>query len=306
MCSAGNDDPGSLERPVLNPIGIMQGRLLPPTRGRIQAFPVSDWAREFTLAREAGLSCIEWIFEFDTAPDNPLGTEEGRDEIREIVERTGVAVWSVCGDYYMSELLVSKDGEVQTEVVEHLRWLIERTALVGARHLVLPFVDASSLKTQVELDGLSELLRLTLPAAEKMGIGVHLETDLPTGVLQSLLHDSAYNPLLRITCDSGNEAALGYPPREHWKSLGPWLGSVHVKDRVLGGGTVPLGEGDADIAAFFSMFAAVQYRGTFIMQLARGIDGEELALARRNREALEGLWAKALKFDAHSQRSWSD
>jgi hexulose-6-phosphate isomerase len=284
----------------------MQGRLLPPTRGRIQAFPVNAWREEFASALEAGLSCIEWIYEFDTAPDNPLGADGGPDEIRDIVESTGVAVRSVCGDYYMSDRLVSRDGEVQAEVVEHLRWLIERTALVGARYLVLPFVDASSLTTQAEHDGLAALLRLALPAAERAGIGLHLETDLPTGVLLTLMRDSVPHPLLRITCDIGNEAALGYDPRDHWKSLGPWLGSVHVKDRVLGGGTVPLGEGYANIAAFFAMFASARYGGTFILQVARGIDGDEVALARRNREVVESRWSEALRVEAPAQGGSSD
>ena len=39
----------------LNPIGIMQGRLLPPTRGRIQAFPVGSWREEFHSAAQIGV-----------------------------------------------------------------------------------------------------------------------------------------------------------------------------------------------------------------------------------------------------------
>ena len=44
-------------------IGIMQGRLLPPINGHIQAFPENRWREEFAIARECGLGFIEWIFE---------------------------------------------------------------------------------------------------------------------------------------------------------------------------------------------------------------------------------------------------
>ena len=42
------------------PVGIMQGRLVPPVDGRIQAFPAENWKDEFELASDAGLACIEW------------------------------------------------------------------------------------------------------------------------------------------------------------------------------------------------------------------------------------------------------
>src|ERR1041384_469028 len=81
---------------LVNPIGIMQGRLLPPTSGRIQSFPVKRWREEFTRAREADLACIEWIYEVGTDEANPLRTTEGIQEIHQLVRTTGVGVWSVC------------------------------------------------------------------------------------------------------------------------------------------------------------------------------------------------------------------
>ncbi len=41
------------------PLGIMQGRLVPPVDGKIQAFPAGSWERELLLARQAGLDLIE-------------------------------------------------------------------------------------------------------------------------------------------------------------------------------------------------------------------------------------------------------
>ena len=55
---------------VRHRIGVMQGRLSPPRGGRIQSFPVDTWREEFGLARQAGLDCIEWIYEMEAAENN--------------------------------------------------------------------------------------------------------------------------------------------------------------------------------------------------------------------------------------------
>ena len=267
----------------MNPIGIMQGRLSPPVGGRIQSFPVDTWRDEFFLAREAGLDRIEWIYEAGTDADNPLGTDDGLEEIRQLVEDSGVAVRSVCADYYMAERLVTQDGVPKETAVRHLVWLVERAAALGAQHIVLPFVDASSLQSSQELEGLLMVLKSVVPAAERGGVELHLETDLQAPVLEQLLRDGVESPAVRVNYDIGNEAWAGHDPKEDLPRLGPSLGSVHVKDRLLGGGTVPLGTGSAHFDACFRMFAAVEYTGSFVLQAARGDDGDEVQWAKRNR-----------------------
>ena len=49
----------------MNDIAIMQGRLLPPSEGRFQAFPAKLWRDEFENAKKADLACIEWILEYN-------------------------------------------------------------------------------------------------------------------------------------------------------------------------------------------------------------------------------------------------
>ncbi|MEW6092427.1 MAG: sugar phosphate isomerase/epimerase, partial [Chloroflexota bacterium] len=65
---------------------------------------------------------------------------------------------------------------------------------------------------------------------------------------------------------------------------GQRVGSVHIKDRLLGGGTVPLGTGDADFLALFESLKTVGYAGDYILQVARGKPGDEVNWTRRNRE----------------------
>jgi len=96
------------------------------------------------------------------------------------------------------------------------------------------------------------------------------------------------HPLLKVNYDSGNSASLGYAPQEEFAAYGAKIGSVHIKDRVLGGGTVPLGQGNADFTALFRCLKEIGYSGDYILQVARSKDGEESAWAARNLEFLKG------------------
>ena len=76
-----------------------------------------------------------------------------------------------------------------------------------------------------------------------MRVELHLETDLDPGKFKSLL-DEIKHPLIKVNYDSGNSGSLGYSPVEEFAAYGDRIGSFHIKDRVLGGGTVPLGTGE--------------------------------------------------------------
>ena len=90
------------------------------------------------------------------------------------------------------------------------------------------------------------------------------------------------DPRVKVNYDSGNSASLGFLPREEFAAYGSRVGSVHLKDRRRGAGTVPLGEGDANFDALFDALAKHRYRGDFILQVARGAPGDELAWTRTN------------------------
>jgi len=271
---------------LFHSIGIMQGRLSSPLGGRIQSFPVDTWREEFVRARDAGLDCIEWIYEVGTEEANPLRTDAGVANIRRLAEDSGVAVRSVCADFYIEERLVTLDGAPRWDAVEHLTWLVGRVGTLGAHHIVLPFVDASSLHSLQEVEGLPAVLGGVTSAAERAGVELHLETDLKpadfVAVLERLSH-----PLVRANYDIGNSAALGHDPVEELTLLGPCLGSVHVKDRVRGGDTVPIGTGAADFPTCFRLICDAGFRGPFVLQAAREEGMSEVELAIRNRRFVE-------------------
>jgi hexulose-6-phosphate isomerase len=276
-------------------LGIMQGRLSSPTGGRIQAFPHATWREEFQKARAAALFAIEWIYEQETEEENPLGTDAGVAEIKSLAAASGVQVRSVCADYFMTRRLVGEDGTPDAAALARLRWLLERAAALGVAHVVLPFVDASSLRTPREHEGAVAALSTVAAEAARRAVELHLETDLAPLEFAALLARLG-DPVFRVNFDIGNSASLGYEPKDELRAIGPFVGSVHVKDRVLGGGTVPLGTGAADFAACFRGLHGLGYRGLLTLQAARvpGVDEVELA-ARNRRFVLEAMACAGVK-----------
>jgi L-ribulose-5-phosphate 3-epimerase len=266
-------------------VAIMQGRLLPPIEGRFQCFPRGQWAKEFALASEAGLQAIEWIYDVFGEDVNPISADDGIADIQRFSQEHGVAVVSLCADYFMDQPLVRVPLTEREERLSRLLWLFGRCSRLGICRLVLPFVDNSRVETKGEEDEVVGILERALPVAGDKGLEIHLETSLGPARLAALLARLPQENL-KVNYDSGNSASLGYLPCEELAAYGPRIGSVHIKDRTRGGGTVPLGRGDANFLALFRGFCRLGYTGDFVLQAARGEPGAEVEWARRNRSFL--------------------
>jgi L-ribulose-5-phosphate 3-epimerase len=269
-------------------IAIMQGRLAPPQDGHFQCFPSNLWPEEFPSAAAAGLDAIEWIYDLQGAAVNPIATDDGIREMNALSERHGIAVTSVCADYFMDRPFATAAPAEFAELTDHLQWLVERCRMAGITRVVLPFVDGSRIATDKQQNLIVEMLRHTLPHAERAGVELHLETSLEPAAFAALL-DSLLHPLLKANYDSGNSASLGYDVRQELAAYGSRIGSVHIKDRIRGGGTVPLGNGNADIPALLRGLDEICYQGDYVLQVARAIEGDELNWASRNRTLLMRL-----------------
>lgn len=269
-------------------IGILQGRLSPQTGDHIQSFPIDTWQDEFFLAQKAGLCCIEWIYETGTEHINPLRNAEGIREIRQLEKESSVRVHSICADFFMNIHLLDLTGVPVQSVKNHLEWLIGQASRLKCQYIILPFVDSASIKTREQIMGLETLLRSIVPVMEKYNVEIHLETDLPPSVIASLLQ-SLNHKLIKSNYDIGNSASMGYDPRVELPLLKQWIGSIHVKDRIKGGGTVPLGSGAANFAYCFNSFQSILFNRPYIIQAARENGLSEIDLAIRNRLFVESF-----------------
>ncbi|MFN2453673.1 MAG: sugar phosphate isomerase/epimerase family protein [Pyrinomonadaceae bacterium] len=273
-------------------IGIMQGRLTRPLDGKIQAFPRESWAEEFPHAAASQLDCIEWIYDCFGEDVNPLATSAGIVGLKSLAQRHGVAVRSVCADYFMERPLLRISSVAREERLNKLKWLIGQACELKIQRIVLPFVDQSAIGNAEDEAAVVDSLKDILPAAEACDIELHLETSLDPQSFRALLSRLPH-PLVKVNYDSGNSASLGYRSQEEFAAYGERIGSVHIKDRVRGGSTVALGTGDTDFSALFSGLRQLNYQGDFILQVARESPGDEVAWAQQNRAFVLRYWGEA-------------
>jgi L-ribulose-5-phosphate 3-epimerase len=260
---------------------IMQGRLVPPEGGRFQCFPRERWRDEFVLAAQARLNAIEWIFDLFGEDVNPLSNDPGIAEILTLSQQTGIAVRSLCADYFMDKPFLRTPETERRQLIQKMKWLLSRCKLLGIVRIVIPFVDNSRIESRDDETQVISTLREILPAAEINGVEIHLETSLGPQAFAGLL-ERCPHPLVRANYDSGNSASLGYRVNEELAAYGDRIGSVHIKDRRLDGGTVPLGTGDAGLPALFRGLAALNYTGDYVLQIARSEPGQELPWITQN------------------------
>jgi len=258
-----------------NPLGVMQGRLLPKYRGRYQAHPVGYWQGEFSKAAAMELDCIEFILDYNDAEDNPLLLPDGPNEIIRISEETGVKVLTVCADYFMEAPLHHQNDEIASRSKSILERLIHNGRSLGLSDIIIPCVDQSSMRGQIAQDMFVERLRPFLELAEVSGINLSLETDLAPGPFAELLNrfDS---PRITVNYDIGNSAALGFDPVDELACYGKCISDIHIKDRVRGGGSVVLGTGAAQFDRFFAALVPFNYKGPFILQAYRDDEGVDV------------------------------
>jgi len=258
-----------------NKLGVMQGRLLPKYQGRYQAFPVGNWQNEFKIAKECGLDLIEFILDFNDSEKNPLLHPGGVEKIVNVIKDSGVSVKTICADYFMEAPLHSSNNKVSEESYKVLERLIDAAKILKISDIVIPCVDQSSLKTREAVSRFVKLIKRIIPTIEKEGINLSLETDLAPKPFIELL-DKLNSKNITINYDIGNSAALGFNSYEELAAYGDRITDIHIKDRILGGGPVRLGNGNADFINFFNELKKFNYQGPFIMQAYRDDEGIEI------------------------------
>ncbi len=273
--------------------GVMQGRLSAPEDGRFQSFPRNSWREEIARAREVGLDYIEWIHDDYDRGANPIFTAEGRAEMGALKQQYGIETPALCGDWFMDYPFVRCTVAERAERQEHLHAVIGVAAEIGARRIVLPFVDQSRITNEEEKQVALDVLRTALPHAKEHGVELHLEADFGPEEFAGFLA-RIDDPFLKVNWDSGNSSGLGYVASEEFAAYGDRLGSVHIKDRYRkpegGIETRPLGTGSADFADVFASLKKLGYTGGVTLQVARGTPGDEVEFLKTQLAFVRQRW----------------
>jgi L-ribulose-5-phosphate 3-epimerase len=260
---------------MINNFGIMQGRLLPKFQNRYQAHPLGYWKDEFIIAKEIGLSYIEFILDHNDYEENPLMSDSGIKQIQNTIKKTGLGVRSICADIFMEAPLHSENNSISSTSKEILLKLIVNASKLGVTDIVIPCVDQSTLKGENDQNRLIKNLAESIKLANKLKINLALETDLAPLPFLELLNKFE-SDIVKVNYDIGNSASLGFDIYEEFKLYGNRISDIHIKDRELGGGSVKLGAGNANFKSFFEVFSKIDFKGPIVMQVYRDDEGIEI------------------------------
>jgi hexulose-6-phosphate isomerase len=208
-----------------------------------------------------------------------------------LCERHSLAIPSLTGDCFMQAPFWKARGAEREMLQRDFGSIADGCAAVGISMMVLPLVDNGRLDTAAEQDALLAFLRSQTTFLNERGLRVAFESELDPADLSRFI-DQFDPAIFGINYDIGNSAALGFDPAAELVAYGERVVNVHIKDRALGGTTVPLGAGNADFDQVFAALARVGYTGNYILQTARANDGNHADVLVRYRDMTAG-WVQA-------------
>jgi hexulose-6-phosphate isomerase len=279
-------------------IGFMQGRLSPLIDGRIQAFPQEHWHEEFAAGAELGFGFLEWTLDQAGLYDNPLMSREGRGEMRQMRRRSGLTVPTATLDCVMQAPFYKATGNTHDNLLNDLATIVDACGAANIETMVVPLVDNGAITSAGESEALHAGLEAIQPLLERTSVRIAFESDQAPEELAGFI-DGLPAPIYGLTYDIGNSAAAGFDPDAEFAAYGHRVTHVHVKDRLPGGTTVPLGTGNADFDAVFQNLFDLGYSGRYVLQTARAKDDDHAAV-------LADYRAQTLDWIANAGRSTDD
>jgi sugar phosphate isomerase/epimerase len=183
-----------------------------------------------------------------------------------------VKVLSICADYFMEAPLHSADSSDSNKSLKILVELMDASVDLGIGNVVIPCVDQSSIRDRADRERFCAALNRVIPKAALHKVNLSLETDLDPLDFSSLLNELDAE-CITVNYDTGNSASLGFDTTQELESYGDKITDLHIKDRVLNGGTVILGTGSWNYKSFFINLKKLNFKGPIILQAYRDDEG---------------------------------
>ena len=92
----------------------------------------------------------------------------------------------------------------------------------------------------------------------------------------------------------GNSASYGYDPELCIETISEYLGSVHIKDRKLHGGSVKLGEGNVNFYKVFESLYTINFHGPISFQIYRNRGSDNISLLKNNLTFINEIISKSV------------
>ena len=162
-----------------------------------------------------------------------------------------------------------------TREVSDLKKIIQACSNLGIKFIVVPLVDNGSLQELWHEKKLIIIFNSLVNFLKKKKIIILFESDYSPKRLRNFI--KKFNPdFFGINYDTGNSAALGFDIKKEFYYYGDFIKGVHIKDRILKGKTVRLGEGNANFKLFFRLLKSIKYKNHIIFQTARSENNKDV------------------------------
>ncbi len=265
-------------------LGFMQGRLVKSEKGNaIQYFPAKNWKKELQIANENNFKIMEWTINSENLKENPL-YNGNIDELKKILKTNKFKIPSVTYDYFMEKpFFKKKNYKNKSKIISNLVKIIKNCNKINVRYHIFPLVDNSSLKSLIEEKELIKEIKKILHYINRNS-KILFEIDYEPHLINNFMKNFKSNKI-GINYDTGNSAGLDYNFNEEIKYL-KYIKNIHIKDRLLNGGTVRLGKGNWNYKRFFKLIKN-RYNGNFILQTARSKNSNHLKELLINKKFFE-------------------
>jgi sugar phosphate isomerase/epimerase len=244
--------------------------------------------------RESGFSMIEVVF-------SPVHLDyTNRKAVQEAalhIEALGLEAYSFHAPFADDIDISSPDLTRREHALDEILRAVEAAALLGVHYFVIhPGPENAEIPSREErmlrIENVCAVLERVAARCDELGIQCVLENKLP-----HLMFGQSADLLWILACLEGNRvgacldtghAHLAGDLYALVYKMAPHLRLLHVHDnRGHGDDHLPPGDGRIDWTALLRELAAVQFNGSFILELAGGGDPEQImARARRGRSFL--------------------
>ena len=243
-------------------IGIMQGRLSPIYRNKIQTFPFDHWRTEFKISNEIKLNILEWTIDNFKFEKNPIMQADKINEIQFLKKKYNINIPSVTADFFMEDKYF-----IKKKIKSYCKFFrfIDMCFQNKIKMIVIPLVDNSSIKkNQKYIKQIINDFKSYDKLFKKKKIKIAFETDLPPHDQLRFIKSFRSNTF-GINYDIGNSIGNNYDFKEEISCYIKYIFNIHIKNKT-NNMTSPLSEKNYKIVKYF---LKKNYKVNFIFLSAR-------------------------------------
>ena len=246
----------------------MQGRLSNMLNDKIQSFPFDSWKNEFEIASKNNFNILEWTIDSVNIFNNPVLKDEDHSQILELKKSFSMSIPSITCDFFMENPFFKMDNDKKINHQKLLLNFLSNCAKLKIGIIVIPLVDNGKIENKSQEITIINFFLNHLEFFKKNELQIIFESDFPPRKLKNFINQFP-SKNFGINYDTGNSASLGYNFSEEFDAYFKNIKNIHIKDRLLNGTTVPLGQGNADLEGILIYLINHNYNGNLILQTAR-------------------------------------